>query len=175
MKTNKLQKISYVVIAMAALIAGSASAAGELRVPGLTIGGQPSQSFAESFKLYREAGFVPDSECDVHTALDLDVAQLNGKVAILEERVTGSCEIAVFANTRIYRLSREDAGCGSTLYKGTVATSEGVNTIEILDHRNRRCRDLVPARVIVTETRNGSENTLYSANLVVQPHADRAQ
>lgn len=165
MKANTVKKffVGASVALVLFVVADNARAA--LHIPNLGANNtQQDLAFAERFKLYGEPNFEPNANCDQHTALDLDLAQLNGKIAIVENRVSGICEIYAVPNTRIYRLERENAGCGSSLYKGRFVTERGERTIEILDHRNRTCRDLVPARVVVTETQDGETTVLYSGD-----------
>jgi hypothetical protein len=114
---------------------------------------------AGKFTLHEEANHVADPQCDSFTDLEL---KANGR-AELSNRLTGKCAlVALFdSKPRAYTLRSKDAGCGSKVYEGSrrVAlgpATTGLATIKITDHRNRVCRDLVPAQIIVEETGSGA-------------------
>lgn len=113
---------------------------------------------AGSFKLYSQLNAQPSPDCDVFTALELAPVQAGGGAgmsATLSERVGGYCEIAVFENKRTHHdLQVVDAGCGSLAYVSP--------QIKITDHRNRTCRDLQPALIVVEEALLQGTSTLYS-------------
>ncbi len=122
------------------------------------------------FKLYGEPRHQADPECDIHTKLKLqNVGQRLH--ANMSEGLDGSCRILIEPKERLYKsLSTEDIGCGSFKYQAwrkfprrmVPALSDPVK-IEIVDHRGRICRDLVPAKIITTETlANGKQTVKYS-------------
>ena len=109
-----------------------------------------------------EPGHVPSPNCDVFTKLTLDKGQMIGPFSLLEDGVSGFCEIYVFPNERIHHLHLKGIGCGSGYYEGQRITERGLEKITITDHRTRICRDLPPAQIIVTiESPNGQKRTLY--------------
>ena len=102
-----------------------------------------------TWKMYGEARHEPTPACDVHTVLDLD--NKSGAHARLREELTGTCKMMVVPNARSYRLALQSTPCGSKVYTGT-RTSKGVkHTITVTDHRTRTCKDIVPARIVVSE------------------------
>jgi hypothetical protein len=115
------------------------------------------------FKLYDEPNHEVNAFCDLFTNLSLVQGSL--AQAKLEDRVQGSCKIAVNPNPRSYRLRKVGTSCGSTLYEGSRTTREGRSTIKITDHRTRVCRDLPPAQVIVEESTPRGRQTLYAARI----------
>jgi len=115
------------------------------------------------FALYNKAGFTPGTGCDVGTSLTLDEGEVIGRVAILSNFVDGYCDLYIAPNERVFtELEVSDHGCGSKLYKGSRQTEDGIVDVEIIDHRTRFCRDLIEARIIVTESKDGNEEKLYS-------------
>lgn len=156
--------IATVFAAVTTVGADSSKAANLIRVPGLEISAGQGNEFSEVTALYAEPNYSPDANCDLHTQLTLDAGAVSGKFAVVEEKVAGSCEIAVVANPRFYKLTTRSIGCGSLVHAGEMATNDGLNRIEIIDHRGRLCRDAVPARIIVKETQAGATTVLYSAN-----------
>ena len=57
----------------------------------------------------------------------------------------------VVPNARSYRLKLTGTPCGSKVYTGT-RTSKGVkHTVTVTDHRTRTCKDIVPARIVISE------------------------
>lgn len=103
------------------------------------------------FKLYDEPQAEPNPMCDVHTSLTL--SNRDGGRADLDEVVGGDCEIYVPSNPRFYRLRDAGTECGSRIYAGSFRRGGETYAIRITDHRARACRDLVPALVVVEETR----------------------
>lgn len=101
------------------------------------------------FDLYRQPHYAPESGCVQTTKLEL-----KGMSAHLEEAFSGECEleIALFPNTRDYQLRRAGTSCGSQVYRGKVVKDGEIRDLELIDHRTRVCRDLVPAQIIVKET-----------------------
>ncbi len=115
-----------------------------------------------TFDLYSEASYV-SSSCNLGTGLILDRGKLLGEVALFEDFVKGSCKVAVRPNTRFTRLTFLGSNCGSRIYQGGFFTGEGFVQATITDHRSRRCKDLVPAKIIVTfQPAEGPALTLYS-------------
>ncbi len=97
--------------------------------------------------------------CDRATALELSEGA-HGKIATLSNYVVGVCDLHVPPRVRSYGLRVEDAGCGSYRY---VFSPSGVDPlIVITDHRNRTCRDIQPASIIVRELSGDSYKMLYS-------------
>lgn len=106
------------------------------------------------FAALNEPGGLPNQGCSIGVRLVIDRAELSGNVAFLSNFVNGLCEIAVEPNERHYILKSVERGaCGSTVMKGETDGFAEKRSIEIVDHRTRTCRDLVPARVIFKETR----------------------
>ena len=119
---------------------------------------------AGTFNLYNEAGFEPGTGCDVGTSLTLDKGEVIGKIAVLTNFVDGECELYVAPNKRSYmNLKEDDYGCGSKVYTGSRLTEDFAKVeVEIVDHRTRYCRDIIDARIIVTESNEKNKKTLYS-------------
>lgn len=115
-----------------------------------------------SFDLYSEPNYV-SSSCNLGTGLILDRGKILGDVAVLEDFVKGTCKIAVRPNTRFTKLTFVRSNCGSKIYQGSFVNADTFVLATITDHRTRRCKDLVPAKVIVTlEPSEGAVTTLYS-------------
>jgi hypothetical protein len=115
-----------------------------------------------SFDLFSEPGHV-SSDCNLGTGLILDRGRLLGDVAVFEDFVKGTCKVGVRPNTRFSKLSFVRANCGSRIYEGGFLTAEGYVQVTITDHRTRLCKDIVPAKIIVTfQTYEGKAQTLYS-------------
>ncbi len=113
-----------------------------------------------SFKIYSKPGYVPNRYCDLYTKLDLKSDHYS--TASLEEGVGGICEIASVPNPRTYRLRLDSTSCGSRIYKGSFRKNGKRSEIKITDNRTRTCRDLVKAKIIVEETKDGATTTKYS-------------
>ncbi len=113
-----------------------------------------------SFKLYSKPNTTPHQGCDLYTELDLKAATYS--TASLEERVGGSCEIAVIPNARTYRLKLKDTDCGTRIYSGSLTKAGKHSEITITDNRARVCRNVVLAQVIVEEKSNGQTVKKYS-------------
>jgi hypothetical protein len=136
--------------------------------PAIIIGLLSTQGFAAakfqvgSFDLYSEPGHV-SSDCNLGTGLILDRGRLLGDVAVFEDFVKGTCKVAVRPNTRFSKLTFVRSNCGSRIYEGGFVTAEGYVQVNITDHRTRLCKDLVPAKIIVTfQSNEGKVQTLYS-------------
>lgn len=120
-------------------------------------------AFPGVFRMFNEPLHTVRPSCDTTTILKLDNGQVLGKIAVLEEKVIGLCDLYLFPNARHYELTTIDGGCGSVVYEGSRITEEGIVKFELIDHRNRLCRDLQPAQIVVRETlADGQEITLYS-------------
>lgn len=111
-----------------------------------------------SFRLYTTPFFEPNPSCDIYTRLQL-INGFAGPVAAVSNHVSGMCEIAIVEAVRTYELVEQEGSCGSRRYVGTDGNGA---QLEIIDHRNRVCRDKVDAEVIVKETIKDRTKTLYS-------------
>jgi hypothetical protein len=136
--------------------------------PAILIGLLSAQGFAAakfqvgSFDLYSQPGHV-SSDCNLGTGLILDRGRLLGDIAVFEDFVKGTCKVAVRPNTRFSKLTFVRASCGSRIYEGGFVTAEGYVQVTITDHRTRLCKDIVPAKIVVTfQTYEGKVQTLYS-------------
>jgi len=153
MKLSALCAVSSVVASLflAPALATPASAAAPPVTPG-------------AFKLYGKPHVTPSPYCDLHTTLTIDA----GGTARLATAVAGTCDIAAIPDPRQYSLALASEACGSKVYTGRFVTAGKAHAITVTDHRARTCQDVVPARVVVTETRptpSGSATfTLYSAD-----------
>lgn len=105
--------------------------------------------------------------CDLASRLVLDEGKILGSFALLNDYVDGLCPVYLEPNTRIYSLNYVGSSCGSKIYEGKFESKGVLSTIKIVDHRSRLCRDLQPARIVVTETVDGVENILYSQPLQI--------
>lgn len=111
-----------------------------------------------SFKLYLTANATPNPLCDVHRRLVLGP----GGHATLREELEGACEIAVVPNERTYDLEGHTDSCGSSIFTATAKANGVSRTIKITDHRTRGCEDIVPAKIIVEESKNDASIKLFS-------------
>ncbi len=103
--------------------------------------------------LYPQPHTTPKPSCDVHTRLVISTPPANAH--LVNEVTRGAapgCPIDVDPDSRDYRLSKPTTECGSLHYKTTMRKGGKKYAIEIADHRKRTCRDLLLAKVIVTET-----------------------
>jgi|GEM_PF-2869502 len=115
-----------------------------------------------TFDLYSEPSYVSTS-CNLGTGLILDRGKLLGEVALFEDFVKGTCKVGVRPNTRFTKLTFLSSNCGSRIYQGGFFTAEGFVQATITDHRSRRCKDLVLAKIIVTfQPYEGPAINLYS-------------
>ena len=119
-----------------------------------------------TFRLYKAPDTQPNPECDVHVRLQL----INGfvsPVATLREPVPGACSTEPGANATVFNLAEKPLDCGTIRYLGGTFESGDAATltgVEVIDNRNRRCRDRVAAPLIVNETfGDGHITTLYSS------------
>jgi len=116
------------------------------------------------FKLYGTTEVIPNKLCDLHVLLTLKNT-VSGSIAILENALEGLCEIAVVPNQLTYVLNEVPDTCGSRVFEGKLAgaTKDIAPSIVIIDHRNRICKDLVPASIIVEQRySDNTVETLYS-------------
>ena len=123
-----------------------------------------------TFKLYDEPNADPPASCDRHTVLDLKQVGRHG-VAALRGALVGTCKIYVEPNPREFKLTTVATSCGSKIYRGSRTVNGRSHRIKITDHRSRRCRDLVLAKIIVEETVPGLPGThvRYSDDSVPTP------
>ncbi|MEZ4741971.1 MAG: hypothetical protein R3B45_05915 [Bdellovibrionota bacterium] len=122
------------------------------------------------FELYSTPHYTPDSSCDTGIKLTLDEGTITGPFAVLENFVAGFCEIYANPDQRIYILEKlADEPCGSKIYQGQRSTLEGTAKIEIVDHRGRRCRDSVPAKIIVKEEIDSNISLTFYSNGSLEP------
>jgi hypothetical protein len=105
---------------------------------------------SEAHKLYSSATLDVNPVCDVHLSVNL-VPMAGGVLAELANGLDGVCEIFVDPNPRSYRLSYKGQSCGSVIYE------DAESGVQLIDHRNRRCFDLMP----VIELKEGP-HTFYS-------------
>lgn len=115
-----------------------------------------------AFKLYSEPGYEPKGFCDRSTELKIDRAEMSGLVAFLKNQVEGRCRLFTNPNNHHYILSKTVDSCSSKIYKDSRYTMKGLYKIEITDHRTRLCEDLPPALLILKETSDNSESTLFA-------------
>lgn len=108
-----------------------------------------------SFKLYSEAHVEITPSCDFYTQLNLDSSAL---IASMENKLAGTCELALLPDPRSYNLSASTDGCGAVIYKGQNA----LRSIEITDNRTNTCEIPLPALVVVTEKTVAGAHTYYS-------------
>jgi hypothetical protein len=125
--------------------------------------------------LFENANHVPNSACEKFTDLEL----FGNAQAKLIDGLGGRCALTAFIdpNERAYTLRQAGTDCGSRIFEGSRRvdvgpSTTGLATIKIIDHRSRQCRDLVPAKIIVEETTNGTTTTKYSQDRVPQQPAE---
>ncbi len=126
----------------------------------MILGASVASAATDQFQMYRTPNAAVEPFCNVYTSLTLTAPGANADAeAILARRLQGTCEIHVEPNLRAYDLTLVSNSCGSKYYEGSVGTAK----IKVIDHRTRLCRDLVPAKIIMTETdTQGNTTTLYS-------------
>lgn len=120
----------------------------------------------ERFKLYLDPRHEVTPGCDMHTELTLDTAKLSGKLALLENRLSGMCEMAVSPDQRVYKVLSVQEDCGSVVINAQWLTEQGrLRQLRVQDNRTRICEDVRPALIEVTETRaNGDSVRMYSSD-----------
>jgi hypothetical protein len=106
-----------------------------------------------SFKLYGVPNADPNPLCDVHTSLTLSAD--GGSSAHLEEGLAGACEIFVIPNARDYPLTLSGVECGTKIYSGSFLRGIERFSVKITDNRTRLCENVIPALIVVEETRDG--------------------
>ncbi|SMF04663.1 hypothetical protein [Pseudobacteriovorax antillogorgiicola] len=117
------------------------------------------------FKMYEEPFQQPNVGCDLFEALSIKAFDKNTfGLAKLERTLDGYCKIGYNPNPRSYFLTAKPAGCGSVKYEGIRKNSETgeLDTVDIIDHRGRLCKDLVPAKIIVKESLAGQGYKWFS-------------
>ena len=112
-----------------------------------------------SLTLFPKLGAIP-SGCDVITTLELGSAFYS--TATLTDSTAGTCSTSVSPNKRTYRLRLMSTSCGSRTYAGSVTKNGQSSKVNIVDNRDRRCEDVVAAKVVVEETRNKLTKELFS-------------
>lgn len=103
----------------------------------------------EEFRLYDSLFAEPGGTCDIFTKMTLDLTE--GYVGF-EEKMSGECKIAIAPDPRVYHVELTGTPCGSRVYQAHVTTDGKAREVTVTDHRSRLCRDMVPARIIVSET-----------------------
>lgn len=107
------------------------------------------------FRLYDVPSHDPVLWCDSYTKLHLSSTPRGGMQATLSNVLEGECDLAVIENKRLhFELQVEGDGCGSLIYTSPF--------LKIIDHRNRVCRDMVLAKIIVQEGTLYGTSTYYS-------------
>lgn len=94
------------------------------------------------FKVYEKVDFVPNASCDIHTKLVLTNG-INGPVVILENAVSGACEVYVAPNLRTFALQEVQGSCGTRHFVGA--------GVDVIDNRARNCEDRIAADIVVKE------------------------
>jgi len=118
---------------------------------------------AGSFTLYGTPRHQPTG-CDSIVRLTLDPANRTAE-AKMSNAINGFCAQFVEPDAREYKLTATGDDCGSKIYSGKRAGRGPATTIVLTDHRTRRCRDTVDARIIVEETQaDGVKRMLYSGD-----------
>ncbi|MBP9708150.1 MAG: hypothetical protein KBD78_10925 [Oligoflexales bacterium] len=114
------------------------------------------------------SGVSSGSSCEGGKELTLDKGKLVGTFALVSDALVGQsiCEIYVVPNTRFYKLELKNVDdCGSANYEATNLDIDGTLTIEIADHRYRRCDDnlvgLIVKETDLTDPRRILVNTWY--------------
>ncbi len=127
---------------------------------GLTLFAGLASAATSQFKMYDRPDAAVEEFCNVYTSLVLKTpgAQSDAE-ATLSNKLQGGCELHVDPNLRSYELKLKSTSCGSKYYVGSTESS----TIKVTDHRSRRCRDKVSAKILVVETNeNGKTTKLFS-------------
>lgn len=120
-----------------------------------------------TLKMYDERQPQINPECDLYTELQL-INGYAGAIAKIENKLGGSCKIAVAPNAMTLNLVETEMGCGSKAYEAIIP--EGLNRItrvEVIDHRSRLCMDLVVNQVELRIHRGESVTNLYAFNAPV--------
>ena len=154
-----MKKILSLMIALTAVACGAEQQSNTLATETKTLTVDEG-----TFKLYENEDIVPEAFCDLHVLLTLKNTA-NGSVAIFENALEGVCEIAVNPNPRTYVLTEGKSVCGSRVFEGKLinAAKDSANSIVITDHRNRVCKDVVPASIIVEKKFSETQvQTLFS-------------
>ncbi len=113
-----------------------------------------------NYRVYSEQGHRVNPRCDVFVRVSVD---LNQSTITVSNDLAGSCPIMISPETRVYSLMETTNQCGSTTFLGVRDERRSLGTISIQDHSRRKCRDLVPARVVVEEASQSETQVFYSA------------
>ncbi len=112
-----------------------------------------------TFRMFVTPGGPGDARCAFFTELTISEG-FQAPVAQLENGLHGTCDVLVDPDRRAFNFGVTVDGCNT---KHLVS-----DRVEILDHRARTCKDVVPAKVIMTETDDqGFTTTLYSHDQAV--------
>jgi len=118
-----------------------------------------------------ETSEVEISDTNCLFTLDMDI--INGPTGAalrLGNDIHGVCTVALNRDAREYQLnSVENIGCGSKRYHGTLVSEDKVATVILTDHRQRLCMDMVPNQMTLTESKDDSVKTWYTASLRQSP------
>jgi hypothetical protein len=121
-----------------------------------------------AFTLSRDAAAAPTKACEPLLSMSIS-RSFTGYTAKIEDAIVNPCPtmIAFDARPRTYALSFAGTGCGSTTWTGTAKDARGeTRTVEITDHGKRTCRDLVPSKIVVKETRGDQTVTWFQPRSV---------
>ena len=117
-------------------------------------GASQTQLLKGSLQVSEEA-LPADPFCSHASTLVLDSGSIVGDFAYLTNFIAVLCEIRVIPNPRLFKISKiEETGCGSRKYTGSAVLEDGLNTIEIIDHRTRECDDFKANLVQLTVSTN---------------------
>jgi len=135
-------------------------------------GAEPMSSTMEGVgqpvKMYRKPHTKIVPECDVHAVMTIENDQIR-----VENKLIGSCEIAINPDPRIYNIIEAHTDlCGTTTFQA-VAADIVMMTVDfepastwtsatLVDHQQRVCKDVVPAPFILEEAKGTKIHTLYS-------------
>jgi hypothetical protein len=138
------------ILALAATACGSEPSASEIsHVRANDVVVEPG-----TFRLFVTPGGPQDVRCSFYTDLTLDAA-FQSPMVTLENGVVGTCDVLVNPHRRAWSVGVTVDSCNT---KHLVADG-----IEVLDHRERTCKDVVPAKIILKERdETGLTTTLYS-------------
>lgn len=109
----------------------------------------------------------PVASCTPIVELVLDQAKISGNVAFHAEKPAEGCFYITTLPEWHYRMEKpQDAGCGSVRITGTRLTQMGPATIEITDHRTRRCDDVQVGQIVVKETSQNGGTKIYTGQQI---------
>jgi hypothetical protein len=99
--------------------------------------------------------------CSSYVQMDLVTKGFVKTAAKLTQMPLGLCPSDEPKELGSFKITGTTESCGSLIYDGV---SEDGKEIEIVDHRTRKCKDLVEASIIVTlKEANDMETKLYSS------------